>query len=127
MLDGELDLTPNTLNDPFPCTRSGFLKATVLLTAKDGVSHDELSAHWLNVRAPNVAGVMEQVGGFRYVISLSMEPEVDPYVGMAELYFPDSDSLRRYSEIFVSDGIENFHDVDARLLFYSNTEMVGIP
>ena len=127
VLDGELDLTPNTLNDPFPCTRSGFLKVTVLLTAKDGVNHDELSAHWLNVHAPNVAGVMEQVGGFRYVISLSMEPDIDPYAGMAELYFPDSDSLRRYREVFVSDGLENFHDIDAYLVFYSSTEMVGIP
>lgn len=56
-----------------------------------------------------------------------MEPDVDPYVGMAELYFPDRNALRRYDEIYVSEGIENFSDTDARLLFYSTTEMVGIP
>jgi len=125
--DGELPLAPNTLNDPFPCTRSGFLKVTTFLTAKADTNVDDLFAHWLDIHAPNVAGVMDQVGATRYVISHSMEPTIDPYVGMAELYFPDKDALRGYLDIYESDGIEQFVDSDAQLTFRSTTEMVGIP
>ena len=127
IVDGDLPLTPNDLNEPFPCTRSGFLKVTTILTAKAEADHRALTDHWLNVHAPNVAGVMDQVGAFRYVVSISDEPAVDPYVGMAELYFPDKAALRRYLELYESDGIEQYFDADARLIFRSTTEMVGIP
>ncbi len=127
IVDGDLPLAPNDLNEPFPCTRSGFLKVTTILTAKAEADHRALVDHWLNVHAPNVAGVMGQVGGFRYVVSVSDEPAVDPYNGMAELYFPDKAALRRYAELYESDGIEQYLDADARLVFRSTTEMVGIP
>jgi len=97
------------------------------LTANPGTDHGALTDHWLNVHAPNVAGVMAQVGAFRYALSISQEPTVDPYVGMAELYFPDKDALRGYLELYKSDGIEEYFDNEARLIFRSNTEMVGIP
>lgn len=127
IVDGDLPLTPNDLDEPFPCTRGGFLKVTTLLTAKPEVDHRALTDHWLNVHAPNVAGVMEQVGAFRYAVSISDEPAVDPYVGMAELYFPDKAALGRYVELYESDGIDRYFDADARLIFRSTTEMVGLP
>lgn len=127
VVDGDLPLTPNDLNDPFPCTRSGFLKVTTILTAKADADHAELTDHWLNVHAPNVAGVMKQVGAERYVLSISDDPATDPYVGMAELYFPDKDALRTYLGLYESDGIERFFDTDAQLIFRSTTEMIGIP
>ena len=46
---------------------------------------------------------------------------------MAELYFPDKAALRRYVELYESDGIEQYFDADAPLIFRSTTEMVGIP
>lgn len=124
IVDGDLPLAPNDLNDPFPCTRSGFLKVTTLLTAKPETNADEMFDHWLNVHAPNVASVMAEVGATRYVISQSAEPEVDEYAGMAELYFPDKDALRGYLDLYESDGIEKF--VGDQLIFRSDTEMVGI-
>ena len=127
IVDGDLPLTPNDLNEPYPCTRSGFLKVTTLLTAEPDADHQALRDHWLDVHAPNVAGVMEQVGAFRYVVSISDEPAVDPYVGMAELYFPDKAALGRYVELYESDGFERYLDADARLIYRSTTEMVGIP
>jgi hypothetical protein len=127
IVDGTLSHVPNTLNDPYPCTRSGFLKVTTLLTARADTNVDDLFAHWLNIHAPNVANVMEQVGGSRYVISHSIEPAIDPYVGMAELYFPNKEALRTYLDIYESDGIEQFIDHEAQLSFRSTTEMVGIP
>lgn len=125
VVDGELPLTPNTLNDPFPCTRSGFFKVTALLTTKPGVDHDEFFGHWLEVHAPNVADVMAQAGGYRYVVSHSMEPGVDPHAGMAELYFADREGWDRYRELAVSDGFGDF--VAGVETFTSNTEMIGIP
>lgn len=61
------------------------------------------------------------------MISQSMEPAVDPYAGMAELYFPDKDALRRYLDTYESDGIEQLGDRNAQLTFRSTTELVGIP
>ncbi len=127
IVDGDLPLTPNALNEPFPCTRSGFLKVTTILTAKPDTDYQALTDHWLNVHAPNVAGTMAEVGAFRYAVSISDEPAVDPYVGMAELYFPDKAALRRYLELYEADGIDEYFDLNARLVFRSTTEMVGIP
>lgn len=127
VLDGAVPFAPNDLNEPFPCTRSGFLKVTVLLAAKADANLDEFFTHWLGEHASNVRGTMEQVGGFRYVISLSNDPAGEPYVGMAELYFPDRDSLDRYQELFEPDGKDHWVDREAGHLFTSVTEMVGIP
>ena len=70
---------------------------------------------------------MQAAGGFRYVLSLSDEPGADPYVGMAEIYFPNKEALRDHVANYESDGIEEYFDTDAQLFFRSTTEMVGIP
>lgn len=127
IVDGKLAVTPNIFDEPFPATRSGFLKVTTLLTAQADVDLAALHEHWLDVHAPNVAGAMQQAGAFRYVVSLSDEPDVDPYVGMAELYFPDKNALKKYLSVYQSDGIEKYFDTDAQLHFRSQTEMIGIP
>lgn len=127
IVDGELPVVPNEFGEPFPATRGGFLKVTTLLIARPDTDLDALRDHWLDVHAPNVASVMEQVGGFRYAISISDEPDVDPYVGMAEIYFPDKEALREHVARYESDGIERYFDTDAQLFFRSRTEMIGIP
>lgn len=126
-LDGELPGGPNTMNDPFPYSRSGFLKVTSLLTAKADTDIDAFFAHWLNVHAPNVVDVLNQVGGMRYAISQSQDPNTDPYTGMAEIWLPDKDALRAYSELFTPDGIEDFVDREHSPILWSHTEFVGIP
>ena len=75
---------------------------------------------------PNVRGVMEQVGGFRYVISHSMEPEQEPYAGMAELYFHDADGWAGYRETITADGMEQWVDTNRMVMQTSTTEMIGI-
>ncbi|KAI9021196.1 hypothetical protein DFJ74DRAFT_672202 [Hyaloraphidium curvatum] len=127
ILDGSerLAVVPNTLNAPFPCTRTGFLKVVVMVSGKPGVDYNKFFDHWLNVHSKNVAGVMQQVGGFRYVINLSVRPEEAPFAGMAELYFPDEASYKRQMELIKPDGMENFM---SKADFYTcRTEMVGIP
>ncbi len=126
-LDGALPVTPNTLNDPFPFTRSGFFKATFLVKAGAGVDTDAFFAHWLNVHAPNVQAGMKAVGGFRYVIAHSVEPKGEEFAGMAELYFPDAEAWTRMRQIVKPDGMERFVDGPGSLVFTSRTEMVGIP
>lgn len=125
-LDGALAGAPNTLNDPYPFTRSGFLKVTSLLTAKAGTDIEAFFTHWLDVHAPNVLSVLEQVGGIRYVINQSTEPDVDAYAGMAEIWLPDKSALRAYSERYESDGIEDFVDGDLSPILWSHTEFIGI-
>ena len=126
IMDGALPLEPLTLNSAFPCTRSGFFKVTFLLTLGDGADRDSLFAHWLDIHVPNVQKTMEAVGGFRYAVGHSLEPETEPFVGMAELYFQDASDWDNYRDHFKPDGFEDWIDINATLRFYSGTEMVGI-
>jgi EthD domain len=127
VMDGALPLDPPTLNPPFPCTRSGFFKVIFLVGLQDGADSQALFDHWLDVHVPNVRQVMEKVGGFRYLVSHSQEPDTEKYAGMAELYFPDASGWARYLEEIQSDGMEQWVDSNEVSLFTSETEMVGIP
>jgi len=40
VMDGDLPVQPLTLNDPFPCTRSGFCKISFLVKAKEGTDYE---------------------------------------------------------------------------------------
>lgn len=122
-----LDTAPLTLNAPYPMTRSGFLKMTFLVAAKPATDYDEFFAHWLNVHVPNVEATLAAAGGFRYVVSHSIEPDDEPYAGMAELYFHDAAGWRRYRETIRADGMERWVDGDAMHVLRAQTEMVGIP
>ena len=129
VIDGaeQLPIEPLTLNAPFPCTRTGFFKMTFLVKAKAGTAFPELFEHWLNVHVPNVTGVMQRVGGIRYVVSHSIDPHNEPYAGMAELYFPDASGWTRYRETVQPDGMERMVDGAATLALRGRTEMIGIP
>lgn len=125
-VDGKLPLQPNTLNAAFPCTRSGFCKQTSLVTIKPGVDANTFVDHWLGVHLPNVRDTMVKVGGFRYVVSLSIDMEHAPYAGMPELYFPDAAARDAFWEELKPDGFHEMVDPDRSVRFVSDTEMVGI-
>ena len=129
VMDGseQLPVEPLTLNEPFPCTRSGFFKVSFLVKAKDGTDFAALFDHWLRAHVPNVRSTMEEVGGFRYVVGHSLEPAIEPYAGMAELYFDDPTGWRRYREVIQPDGMEEWVDPEGTLLLRAGTEMIGIP
>lgn len=125
VLGGELPVTPLTLNPPFPTTRSGFLKLTSLVTAKPGVNHDAMYRQWLDVHAPTAAAVIEKHGGFRYVVSLSLDPANAPYTAMAELYFDNADAWQACAAELTPDGMEAY--IERTEFLTAGTEMVGIP
>jgi len=125
VLDGELPVTPLTLNPPFPTTRSGFLKLTALVTAKPGVDAEAMFRQWLEVHAPAAAAVIRRHGGFRYVVSLSQDPANAPYAGMAEIYFENADAWRACAANLTPDGMDAF--IEASAFYTAGTEMVGIP
>ncbi len=129
VIDGSehLPVVPNTLNAPFPCTRSGFHKVTFLVAAQPDADPGALFDHWLDAHAPNVREVMGQVGGFRYVVSQSLEPHVEPFVGMAELYFPGTDEWKGFLSRIGPDGFERFTDAERTVVLHSEMDMVGIP
>ena len=129
VIDGSehLSTAPLTLNAPYPMTRSGFFKATFLVAVRPDTDYDALFAHWLAVHVPNVKQTMEQVGGFRYVVSHSIDPADEPFAGMAELYFHDHDGWAGYREFIELDGMEEWVDGDRMDVLRAHTEMVGIP
>lgn len=129
VIDGSVHLPvrPLTLNAPFPTTRSGFFKITFLVSTKLDTDFEAFFAHWLSAHATNVAGVMNEVGGFHYTVSHSLNPEEAPYAGMAELYFPDASGWKAYRETIKPDGMEEWAINEGTLILRSGTEMIGIP
>ncbi len=129
VLDGSehLSTAPLTLNAPYPMTRSGFFKVSFLVAAKANTDYDVFFDHWLDVHVPNVKATMEQVGGFRYVVSHSIDAEDEPYAGMAELYFHDPDGWAGYRRTIKPDGMERWVDGGRMHVLRAHTEMVGIP
>lgn len=129
VMDGSdyLKVEPLTLNAPFPCTRSGFYKISFLVAAKEGTDFDKFYAHWLATHVPNVRSVMEEVGGFGYVVSHSMEPEAEPYAGLAELYFHDEAGWAAYGRTITGDGMEEWVDPKRMHVLGGRTEMIGLP
>ena len=125
-IDGALPLEPLTLNAPFPCTRSGIHKRTSLVAAKPGTDIEAMFTHWLDIHLPNVQRTMKAVGGFRYVVSLSLDMATAPYAGMAELYFANPAGADAFWEAYEVDGFEQYIDGAATRRFQSGTEMVGI-
>ncbi len=122
-----LGLEPLTLNPPFPCTRSGFFKVIFLVGTVEGTDYDAFFDHWLDAHVTNVRNVMNEVGGFGYAVSHSIEPEVEPHTGMAELYFDNVDQWVKYNEIIKPDGMERWVDMSGTLILTAQTEMIGIP
>lgn len=129
VMDGseKLNVEPLTLNAPFPCTRSGFYKVSFLVKAKEQVDFDAFYAHWLNTHVPNVKSTMEHVGGFRYVVSHSINPPAEPYAGLAELYFQDETGWAEYNDIITPDGMEEWVDGKGTIVLGGRTEMIGLP
>lgn len=129
VVDGgeRLSTAPLTLNAPYPMTRSGFLKVTYLVAAKPGTDFDALYRHWLAVHVPNVQETLAAAGGFRYVVSHSLDPAEEQYAGMAELYFESEDGWRAYRSGIKADGMERWVDGETMLVLRAQTEMVGIP
>ena len=128
-LDGSEHLSsePLTLGSPYPTTRSGFHKMTFFVQTTADTDYDAFFDHWLNVHIPNVAQVMRQVGGFRYVVSHSLAPEDETYAGMAELYFHDEAGWAEYQNTITADGLERWIDRKAMVAMRTTTEMIGIP
>lgn len=124
-LDGKLPLEVPTLNAPFPCTRSGFVKQVSLVPVRPGVSRGALFDHWLDVHAPNVLATLQKVGGIRYVVNLSLDPEHAPYAGMPELYFPNLAAQQAFWAELKPDGFQDFADAERTLRFRCGTEMIG--
>jgi EthD domain len=122
-----LAVTPDTLNDPYPCTISGFHKLVVLMATQPGCDIDAFFEHWLGVHQRNVADLMRRVGGFGYVINLTVEPAHEDFAGSAELYFPDAAAATEFFSGLQPDGLERFVDPARTLMFTSQTEMIGIP
>jgi len=129
VMDGSeyLKVEPLTLNAPFPCTRSGFYKVSFLVKAKEDADFDKFYSHWLNTHVPNVRSTMDYVEGFRYVVSHSIDPQAEPYAGLAELYFHDESGWAKYREAIKPDGMEKWVDQDGTLVLGGRTEMIGLP
>lgn len=129
LVDGSehLPVVPLTLDAAFPTTRSGFHKITCLAVARAGVDFEALYRCWLTEHAADVARVLHRAGGFRYVVSLSLEPAAEPYVAMSELYFTAADGFTRLQAEADFGALDRWLQPERSLVFRSTTELIGIP
>lgn len=118
---------PSTLGTPFPCTRTGFHKLTFLVKARPGVDFKAMHEIWLDAHAPRITTQMQRFDGLRYALNLSIEPEVAPFAGMAELWFRTEAAARGYLAARQTDELQRFVSSEASLMLSSVTEMIGIP
>ena len=59
---------------------------------------------------------MGRVGGLRYVVGHSVEPEAEPFAGLAELYFADHAGWKKYRSVIEPDGMEEWVDSERTLV-----------
>ena len=123
----QLSSEPLTLNAPYPTTRSGFFKVSFFVKARSDCNYDAFFAHWLNVHVPNVRKTLIAANGFGYVVSHSIEPDLERYAGLAEVYFRDETGWARYRDAIEPDGMEEWVDPTGTLVLRARTEMIGIP
>ena len=69
-IDGSdrLGVEPLTLNAPYPCTRTGFCKATFLVKARSGCDYDAFFSHWLSAHSENVMNTAVAAGAFSILV-----------------------------------------------------------
>ncbi len=129
VIDGSdrLATEPLRFGSAYPTTRSGFLRMSFLVKARPDTDYGAFYEHWLRVHVPNVRATLEKVGGLRYVVSHSLDPENAPYAGVAELYFPDPSGWARYREAIRPDGMERWVDPGGTRVLRGDTDMIGIP
>ena len=127
VIDGSLPTTPLTLNAPYPSPRSGFYKMSFLVSTKPETDTALFFKHWHEVHIPNVRSAMSKADGLRYCVSQSIDPQNEPYAGLAELYFSDKRGWEAYKEVIQPDGMEEWVDQSRTLVLSSGTEMIGIP
>ena len=129
ILDGseKLPVQPLTLGSPFPTSRSGFFKVVNFVPTPADRDHQTFQSDWLSSRIDWVTQAMGQTDGFRYVVSLSLDPDAAIHAGLEELYFPNRAQWLRFQEIVSAhDSARWTLDGNVQTLF-SDTEFVAIP
>jgi hypothetical protein len=125
-IDGDLGVEPLTLNAPFPTTRSGFFRVSILVATQPGADRDAFHDYWLSVHGTEATKVLNDVGAIRYTVSTSLDPEAK-YAGLAELTFPDASGWKSYRQQMAPDDMGRWVDNAGSLPFHGSTDMIGIP
>ena len=106
---------------------TAFRRVCTVASANDGAFFERFYGHWLNTHVPNVKSVMDEVGGFRYVVSNSIDHLTEPYAGLAELHFHDDAGWSRNREVIKLEGMEERVDRGGTLVLDGRTDMIGLP
>jgi hypothetical protein len=88
------------------------LKLTFLVVARPGVSHEEVTGHWVGIHGPAVAAPMADIPGCRrYVASPAVASAADlPYVGVTELSYDGWDASNAHAAALGDDGFTALAD-----------------
>jgi len=92
------------------------LKMVFLVKRTDGVSHDQLAAHWLNEHAP---GVRDHMRPDHYSVTIFRQRDDTPFDGMAVLWFADHERgprvFKNAPEPVANDGFVSLTDDFVRM------------
>ena len=129
LLDGseQLPVRPLTLGGPFPTSRSGFYKVIAFYPSRPDMDDEQEHNRWLSQQAERTVRAMQRAHGFRYVLSLAMDPAAEPYACIEELYFPDRSAWQRFIASVRAEGGAYSALQSTAQVFFADTEFVAIP
>ncbi|WP_254862814.1 EthD domain-containing protein [Halovivax gelatinilyticus] len=113
----------------------GLYKHSAFLVRKDDLTHEEFVDHWQNNHTPIAR---EITGVVKYDTVVPTDPDVQPFDGVAELYFDDIDALydalgsegsRDYAAVGemaekAREDVDNFLAIDERPRFIGRERLV---
>ena len=80
------------------------LKLSFLVKRAEGVTHEQLIAHWRDVHAP---GVVEHMRPDHYRITFFDQQDDAPFDGMASIWFADAERGRQVTGDEVPEAVRN--------------------
>ena len=116
-----------TLNEPYPTTRTSMHRITLLIPAESGSIDLPTLNHWLRQDIGPIQDQAEAVGCLRFAVSLSTQPNRDPYLGVIEFYFTGATEWPAFSAQLRDPLLQALLTSASTERYFSDTEFIGIP
>jgi len=116
-----------TLNEPYPTTRTSMHRITLLIPAESSSIDLSTLNHWLGHETAPFQDQAEAAGCLRCAVSLSTQPNRDPYLGVLEFYFTAVSDWPAFLAQLSDPLIQELLESTTTERYFSDTEFIGIP
>lgn len=116
-----------TLNEAYPTTRTRVHRTTVLIPSETERLDLNALNEWLEQNTSHFGSRAQGSGCLRCAVSLSTEFDRDPYLALIEFYFAAADDWQNYSADVGDAFIQALLVAEETEIYFSDTELIGIP